>query len=119
MKKMSIYEPAMCCPTGLCGVDINPDLLRISTVVSVLNKQGIVVERYSLASAPMKFVTNQAVNKLINEDGIDALPATEVDGGIVITGRYPTNEEIAKLLGLPISLIDGSENYERQGSGCQ
>ena len=30
MKKMTIYEPAMCCSTGLCGVGVDTKLLRIS-----------------------------------------------------------------------------------------
>jgi len=41
MKKMTIYEPAMCCSTGLCGVGIDKELLRISTVVSSLEKNGV------------------------------------------------------------------------------
>lgn len=28
MKKIEIFDPAMCCPTGLCGPNINPDLMR-------------------------------------------------------------------------------------------
>ena len=48
MKKMFIYEPAMCCPTGLCGVSVDPELLRLSTVISSLQKNGIEIKRYSL-----------------------------------------------------------------------
>jgi hypothetical protein len=40
MKKMSICEPAMCCGTGLCGVGVAPELLRISTVLNTLNQAG-------------------------------------------------------------------------------
>jgi hypothetical protein len=36
MKKMCIYEPALCCETGLCGVNVDPELLRISTVLNTL-----------------------------------------------------------------------------------
>lgn len=36
MKKMSIYEPALCCETGLCGVNVDPELLRITTVLNNL-----------------------------------------------------------------------------------
>lgn len=52
MKKMFIYESAMCCSTGLCGVSFDPELLRISTVISSLEKNGIKIERYNLTSAP-------------------------------------------------------------------
>ena len=61
MKKMAIYEPAMCCPTGLCGVGTDPELLRVSTVLNNLKKQGVVVERYNLNSAPGEFIKNEAV----------------------------------------------------------
>lgn len=36
MKKMKIFEPAMCCPTGICGVGVDPELLRISAALDTL-----------------------------------------------------------------------------------
>ena len=41
MKKIEIFDPAMCCPTGLCGTNINPELMRIAVVSESLKKQGI------------------------------------------------------------------------------
>lgn len=105
MKKMKIFEPAMCCSTGLCGVGVDPELLRISTVLNTLNKQGVLVERYNLNSAPMEFVTDETINAFINAKGAEGLPAIIVDGTIVITGRYPTNEEFTKLLELPDGIL--------------
>ncbi len=96
MKKMQIFEPAMCCSTGVCGVGVDPELIRISTVLNTLSKKGIEVERFNLSNAPQEFIKNTVVNKLINEKGIDVLPAIILDSEIVVTGRYPTNEEIAK-----------------------
>ena len=52
MKKMSIYEPALCCETGLCGVNVDPELLRITTVLNNLKNKGIIIERYNLNSTP-------------------------------------------------------------------
>lgn len=105
MKKMKIFEPAMCCPTGLCGVGVDPELLRISTVLDTLKKQGVNVERFNLSSAPGEFITNQVVNAYINAKGPEGLPAIIVDGELVIAGRYPTNEEFTKLLGLSEDLL--------------
>jgi hypothetical protein len=105
MKKMQIFEPAMCCSTGLCGVGVDPELLRISTVLNSLKKNGIEVERFNLTNAPMKFVNNKAVNQLINGKGVDELPATVLDGEIIISGRYPTNEELVKFLNVPMSFL--------------
>ncbi|WP_231038331.1 arsenic metallochaperone ArsD family protein [Pectinatus frisingensis] len=53
---MQIFEPAMCCSTGLCGATVDPELLRISTVLDILKKHTISVERYNLTSTPMAFI---------------------------------------------------------------
>lgn len=105
MKRMKIFEPAMCCPTGICGVGVDPELLRISTVLDTLKKQGVPVDRFNLNSAPAEFITDQTINTYINEKGVDGLPAVMVDSKIVITGRYPTNEEFTKLLDLPEDML--------------
>lgn len=106
MKKMQIFEPAMCCSTGICGVGVDPELLRISTVLNTLEKSGIKVDRFNLSSAPNEFIKNQTVNKFINEKGVDDLPVTIVDDEIVITGRYPKNDEFVKLLNIPANLLN-------------
>jgi hypothetical protein len=105
MKKMQIFEPAMCCSTGLCGVSVNPELLRISTVLNTLAKNNIVVDRFNLNSAPMEFVNNKVMNEFINKGGVDELPAVMLDGKIIMTGRYPTNEEFIALLDLPVTML--------------
>lgn len=106
MKKMFIYEPAMCCSTGLCGVGVDPELIRISTVLNTLKKKGIEVERFNLSSSPQEFINNKEVNEFINVKGADELPLIVVDGDIVITGRYPTNDEFTSLLNLPESTLE-------------
>lgn len=106
MKNMSIYEPAMCCSTGLCGASVDPELMRISTVLDRLSKQGIVVNRYNLSSSPMAFLENSKVNDFINEKGVDELPLTVVDGEILKTGSYPTNEELVSIFELSDGVLD-------------
>lgn len=101
MKKIQIFEPAMCCSTGLCGVSINQELLRISTVINTLNKKGIKVERYNLNSAPIEFINNQVISQFIRDKGVEHLPIILLDGEIVISGRYPSNEEFCTMLELP------------------
>lgn len=120
MKKMSIYEPAMCCPTGLCGVSANPELLRISTVLNTLKKNGIEIKRYNLTNSPQEFVNNKLVNSFINVKGISSLPVTVLDGEIIIAGRYPTNEEFAELFNIPPDLLGHQPRYKinRRPGGC-
>lgn len=91
----------MCCPTGLCGVSVDPELLRISTVFDRLTRNNIQAERYNLSNAPMEFIKNKEVNKIVGDEGVEALPVTVVDDKIVLKGRYPRNEEIMQLLNLP------------------
>lgn len=116
MKKMQIFEPALCCETGVCGASVDPELLRITTVINTLKQNGVVIDRFNLNSAPMEFVTNYTVNMFVNQKGVEVLPCVTVDGNIVIEGRYPTNEEILTLLELPAeALLPKPKN---NGGGC-
>ena len=65
MKKIEIFDPAMCCPTGLCGPNINPDLMRIAAAVEYLKRKGVVIERHNLRDEPQLYVTNKTVNDYI------------------------------------------------------
>lgn len=118
MKTMKIFEPAMCCSTGLCGVGVDPELLRISTVLDTLKKQGVTVDRFNLNSAPMEFVNDAAINAFVNDKGPDGLPAILLDGKIVLAGRYPTNDEFTEWLGLPADLLGKPAKKEQESGGC-
>lgn len=118
MKTMFIYEPALCCETGVCGVSVDPELLRISTVANNLKKNGVTLQRYNLNSNPQAFVDNTDINQLIMKDGIEALPATVVDGQIVKTKAYPTNGEIVMWLNISADdLVERADNSA--GCGCK
>jgi hypothetical protein len=119
MKKMYIYEPAMCCPTGLCGVGVDKELLRISAVLSNLERNGVKVERFNLTNSPQEFVKNKEINQLMEEKGIAILPVTTVDNVVVKTGSYPTNEEMTKFLEVsPNFLEEIASNAKKSGGGC-
>lgn len=47
MKEMQIFEPALCCETGICGASVDPELLRITTVIDRLKQNGIIVKRFN------------------------------------------------------------------------
>ena len=118
MKEMQIFEPALCCETGICGTSVDPELLRITTVIDRLKQNGFIVRRFNLNSAPMEFVSNPMVNAFLNQKGAEALPVVLVDGSIVIEGRYPTNEEILTLLELPSSALLPRNIEGTSGGGC-
>ena len=104
MKKIEIFDPAMCCSTGACGPGVNPELLRVATVLDALTKQGANVTRYNLASETQAFVTNATISNLLRQDQ-EVLPVTLVDGEVVKTKGYLTNEELTEITGIDITQI--------------
>ncbi|WP_099191862.1 arsenite efflux transporter metallochaperone ArsD [Tepidibacter mesophilus] len=116
MKKMIIFDPAMCCSTGVCGPSVDPELLRVSTVINNLKNNGIVVERYNLASEPQAFVDNKMINELLNNEGVNILPVTIVDDKIVKTKEYLKTEEFYKLLGVSNDVLKVSKS---NGCNCK
>lgn len=118
MKKMIIFDPAMCCSTGVCGPSVNPELLRISTVINNLKNKGLLIERYNLTNNPQIFVDNLTINEILMTSGVDSLPVTMIDGKVVKEGAYLTNEELCKLLEIPEEYL--KVNIKRpNGCGCK
>lgn len=93
MKTIQIYDPPMCCSTGICGPDIDPDLVNFAAMLSQLAGRGIKVERYNLSQQPMAFVQNPAVKALLDTGGTKELPVMFWDGEVHLKGRYPGKEE--------------------------
>lgn len=119
MKKMIIFDPAMCCSTGVCGPSINPELLRVATIINKLKNKGILIERYNLSSNPQAFIDNREINKILNRDGVKVLPITMVDGVVVKIKAYPTNKEFCKLLGIPEDYLKDTIKKPSKGCGCK
>lgn len=103
MSKLVIFDPAMCCSTGVCGPGVDPELTRIASAVYSLEKRGIDVTRYNLANDPSEFIENKKVNHILNEKGADILPITILNGEIVKESSYPSNEELSAWLQIDTS----------------
>jgi len=98
--KVEIYDPAMCCSSGLCGPAIDPLLVRVNDAVMALKRQGIEVERYNLAQQTKLFMENKSVADLLHKSGKKSLPITFVNGAVFRSGAYPTYEELCAALGI-------------------
>ena len=96
MKKIEMFDPAMCCSSGVCGPSVDPELSRIATDLRELKKAGIEVVRHNLGQEPQAFTENAEVGKLLTELGPDVLPVTIVDGVVAKKERYPTKAELEK-----------------------
>jgi len=93
MKTIQVYDPPMCCSTGICGTDVNPDLVSFAAMLAQLGQHGIHIERYNLAQTPMAFVQNPTVKALLEKEGVEGLPLIFQDGQVCLQGRYPTRTE--------------------------
>lgn len=118
MKKIEIFDPAMCCDTGICGPAIDPELLRIATVISGLKEKGINIKRYGLANEPQKFISNKTIGDLLQTEGAEVLPVTIIDGEVAKKKEYPTNEELSTWLGVEIKTKQTTKEKEEDGCCC-
>jgi len=114
MKKIEIFDPAMCCSTGVCGPSIDPELMRMATVINTLKEKGIVIKRHGLSSEPQDFISNKTISDILQKEGADVLPVTLLDGEVVKTKIYPTNDELSKWLETEIS----TEPKKKSGGCC-
>lgn len=106
MKKIELFEPAMCCPTGVCGPSINKELIQTTAIQRYVNKQGqAMVVRRNLAQNPNAFVRNQIVKHELESKGIKILPITLVDGRLTKTGEYPTIAEFSNYLNMDLASV--------------
>lgn len=96
--KIIIYDPPMCCSSGVCGPNPDKTLIDLQDTLAKVRETGIEVERYLITQSPEKFKENPAVIKLIQEQQLKALPITTCNGKIVKTDSYPTFEEFKKFI---------------------
>lgn len=100
MTKVHVYEPAMCCSTGVCGPSVDPVLVRFAADVEWLKSKGVTVERANLSQQPQAFVANPGVREAIQIQGIKCLPLMLIGEQVAFQGVYPTRAELAQRLGL-------------------
>ncbi len=96
--KVEIYDPAMCCSSGLCGPTLDPLLVKMNDAVLTLKKQGVDVERFNLAQQPQSFMDNKQVAELLHQNGKKILPIILVNEKVFMTGGYPAYEELCGAL---------------------
>ncbi len=100
MKTIQVFDPAMCCSSGVCGIDVNQALVTFSADVAWAKEKGAQIERFNLSTDPMAFANNPAVSSFLELSGAEALPLILVDGQVALAGRYPHRPELAKWTGI-------------------
>ena len=102
MKTLFVFDPAMCCSSGVCGTDVDQALVSFSADVEWLKRHGVTVQRYNLAQQPMAFVDNALAKSFLEHSGEAGLPLILLDAELAMAGRYPTREDLARWY--PLSL---------------
>ena len=126
--KIEVFDPAMCCSTGVCGPSVPPALARFAGDLEWLARHGIDVTRYGLTHEPQAFVASEPARTALAERGEQALPLILRDGEPVSSGRYPYRSELAGWAGVPIpkarvrftmaAPVSGSGGCCGGGGGC-
>jgi hypothetical protein len=98
--KLEVFDPAMCCSTGVCGPEVDPQLVGFAADARWLDQQGVTVRRYNLSQEPSAFMSNALVRRTLQTDGVTCLPLGVLDGAVVFRGGYPDRTELVRLLQL-------------------
>ena len=117
MKSLEVFDPAMCCSTGICGVEVDPLLAQFAADLKWVAENGVKVSRHNLGQEPQAFADNAAVVKAM-EAGIERLPVMVVDGKIVSTGMYPSRQQLAQKLGISSATAAATETPHVKASSC-
>ena len=109
MSKIEVFEPALCCATGVCGEDVDQQLVNFSADLDFIRSRGADIARYNLASEPQAFAANDSVAAFLRVSGSAGLPLVLVDGVTAMTGRYPDRIQLAIWAGLDALSPVGSD----------
>lgn len=95
MSELLVFDPAMCCSTGVCGPEVDPALVHFAADLESMRREGVTVHRFNLGSEPQAFMRNALVRETLQREGTACLPLVVAGGEVVSRGRYPSREELA------------------------
>jgi hypothetical protein len=115
MTTVVVFDPAMCCSTGICGPSVDPRLTRFAADLDWLKGQGVTVERFNLSQQPAAFVADSAAKSALELLGEGALPLVKVNNAVKSTGTYPTRDDLVAWTGLTVAPVQPETTAT---SGC-
>jgi hypothetical protein len=113
---LQVYDPALCCSTGVCGPEVDGALVRFAADLDWLKKQGVAVERYNAAHDAGAFVANPVIRRALQERGSGSLPLVLWAGEPVASGSYPDRADLARVAGLAPAGPVGATEAEPGGA---
>ncbi len=127
MTKVTVYDPAMCCSTGICGAEVDQNLVNMAADLDWLKSNGVEVTRINLSQEPTKFAENEIVKAVLEKSGVEGLPVIIINDNMHSSGRYPARAELAEMADVayvadtkPASsgCCGGSDGAQETSSGC-
>jgi len=120
MTILSVYDPAMCCSTGICGADVDQRLVDLAADLDWLKAQGVIVRRFGLGREPAEFAANDTIRQIMQASEGDDLPVFMIDGLLKAKARYPDRAELAEWVGLsaPDTTCCAPRKAAVAASGC-
>src|SRR5688572_18578044 len=118
MTQIDVFDPPMCCSSGVCGPQVDPLLAAFAADVDWLGTQGVTVTRHNLAQEPQAFVSNPLVQQTLQREGDACLPLLLVNGEIAARGAYPRRDDLARLAGLVAAASSTKPKIKLSATGC-
>jgi hypothetical protein len=118
MKSIQVFDPALCCSSGVCGVEVDQALVTFSADIDWARQNGAQIERFNLAQQPLAFAETSAVKTFLELSGQEGLPLPLVDGQIALAGRYPSREDLARWAGITVLAATTAAGACCAGSRC-
>lgn len=122
MSTITVYDPPMCCSTGVCGPTVDPKLTQFASDLEWLKTQNVSVQRYNLSQEPERFIENSDVKAILERSGDEELPAIVVAGEVVSSGCFPSRDELVQMAGIKSENLantgDNSSPSETVESSC-
>ena len=100
MSRIQVFDPALCCSSGVCGTDVDQSLVTFAADVEWARQHGAQIERFNLGQQPDAFAGNATVLQLLQRSGQKVLPVILIDGDVAMAGRYPARAELAQWTGI-------------------
>ncbi len=130
MKTITVYDPAMCCSTGICGAEIDQKLVDFAADLDWLKSEGTTVKRINLSQEPALFAENEQVKTVLEKSGIEGLPVILADDAMQSFGQYPDRMQLAQMAGVDVDKVTSqvaapatgccgqNDDAEKASSGC-
>lgn len=115
---IKVYDPAMCCSSGVCGPDVVPKIVQFAADLEWLKREGMIVQRFNLSQDPGAFSENEVVITALQQAGEAALPMIVIGGRKAFSGQYPSRGELSTLLGISANQDAPSSSTCCEDSGC-